>query len=124
MIRRKRHGLEYVLVSIMVMAVGALVVSNLYYQNKLEKERAMFYQLQILRSALNIYKIINRNNPASLVELASGTYQFPDDDTTKKYVENAPIDKYGHVTDPFGAQYQYDSEWGWIRSGTHGYEFW
>jgi hypothetical protein len=104
--------------------VGFLAASNVFYQSRNGKQRALFYQLQILRSAINLYKLINNKNPPNLEAMASGAYKFPGEELARRYIDNAPIDKAGIVVDPFGKAYYYDAATGWIRSATSGYEFW
>lgn len=122
--RSSRKWFEHVLIVVLIAVVAFLVGSNVYYQNKSGKQKMMFYQLQILRSSINLFKLINDKNPESLKELASGYYKFPGETITRRYIENAPIDKNGNVVDPFGDSYYYDAPTGWIRSSTSGYEFW
>lgn len=120
----KRKWFERVAVIGLVLVVGSLAASNVYFQDKFGKQRMLFYQLQILRNSINLYKIINNKSPETLEMLATGVYKFPGEDLTKRYIENAPIDKDGKVIDPFNKPYYYDSKTGWIRSSTTGYEFW
>lgn len=120
----QRKWFEQVLVVALVLVVGFLVASNIYYQNKSGKQKTMFYQLQILRSSINLYKLINNKNPETLELLVEEVYKFPGETLMRRYIENAPIDKHGVVVDPFGKGYYYDSKTGWIRSATSGYEFW
>lgn len=120
----ERKWFEHVLVVLLVVVVGFLVASNLYYQDRSGKQKMLFYQLQILRSSINLYKFINANNPANLEVLAVGIYKFPGEELARKYIENAPIDKDGKVVDPFGESYYYDAQTGWLRSSSSGYEFW
>ena len=119
-----RKWFEYLLVLAVIIVVSFLVGSNVYYQQRAGKQRVMFYQLQILRSAINLFKVVNKAAPHSLVELAVGYYKFPGEGLTKRYIENPPIDEKGRVVDPFGNPYYYDSKTGWIRCATQGYEFW
>jgi hypothetical protein len=119
-----RKWFEQALIAVLIVVVGFLAASNVYYQNRASKQRVLFYQLQILRSSINLYKFINSVSPANLEVLATGYYKFPGENLTKRYIENAPIDKDGTVVDPFGKIYLYDSSTGWIRSATEGYEFW
>lgn len=120
----KRKWYEGLSVTLIVIAVAFLVGSNVYYQQRAGKQRALFYQLQILRNSLNLYKMVNRKNPENLKVLATGIYKFPGDELTRRYVDNAPIDARGEVVDPFSNPYDYDSATGWLRSSTRGYEFW
>lgn len=123
-IKPSRKWFEQVLIIALVAVVGFLVASNSYYQNKSGKQRTMFYQLQILRSSINLYKFINGTNPENLELLATGHYKFPGDDLSRRYIDSAPINKEGNVVDPFGEPYYYDKATGWIRSASSGYEFW
>jgi len=120
----ERRWFEKLLVVVLVLVVAFLAVSNVYYQNKSGKQRTMFYQLQILRSSINLYKLINNRNPQSLESVVTEVYKFPGEDLARRYVENAPIDEKGDVVDPFGKAYYYDVKTGWVRSSTSGYEFW
>lgn len=120
----ERKWFEHTLVVMLVVVVGFLVASNLYYQDRSGRQKMLFYQLQILRSSINLYKFINGSNPANLEVLATGIYKFPGEELTRRYIENAPIDKDGKVVDPFGRSYYYDGRTGWIRSSSSGYEFW
>ena len=120
----KRKWFERVAVIGLVLVVGILAASNVYFQDKFGKQRMLFYQLQILRNSINLYKIINHSSPKTLEDLATGVYKFPGEELTKRYIENAPIDKAGQVVDPFNSPYYYDGQTGWIRSSTSGYEFW
>lgn len=120
----ERKWFEQLMVLALVLVVGFLGASNIYYQNKSGKQKMLFYQLQILRSSINLYKFINGKNPENLEILAVGYYKFPGEDLARRYIENAPIDKTGKVVDPFQTSYYYDKDTGWIRSATQGYEFW
>ncbi len=122
--RPERKWFENALVVVLVVVVGFLVASNLYYQDRAGKQKMLFYQLQILRNSINLYKFINVSNPANLEVLAAGIYKFPGEELSRKYIENAPIGKDGKVVDPFGKTYYYDVRTGWIRSSSSGYEFW
>ena len=119
-----RKWFEYLTVIALVGVVAFLAVSNIYYQNRSGKHKALLYQLQILRSSINLYKLINGQNPSDLVMLATSAYKFPGEEYSRRYIDNAPMDKSGKVVDPFGNPYYYDETNGWIRSATHGYEFW
>lgn len=119
-----RRWFEQTVILVLVVVVGFLVASNIYYQNKAGKQKMLFYQLQILRNSINLYKFINNKNPENLEILAAEYYKWPGEDITRKFIENAPIDKNGIVIDPFGKQYYYDGKTGWLRSASEGYEFW
>lgn len=120
----QRKWFEQIMVLILIVVVGFLAGSNIYYQNRSGKQKMLFYQLQILRSSINLYKIINRHNPDDLVDVAAGVYKFPGEEMTRRYIENAPIDADGRVVDSFGKPFHYDKATGWIRSDSRGFEFW
>lgn len=120
----RRNQLEHLVVIVVILVVGLLVGANIYYQRLEARQRALFYQLQIIRNAINVHKIIEKRNPVSLTELAHGIYKFPGDKLTKKYMTNVPFDKEGGLVDPFGNRYIYDHKTGWVRSATPGYEMW
>lgn len=122
--KAKRKWYEPLLIVMLVAAICGLLGANSYYERINSQQKSLLYQLQILRNALNLYKLVNHTNPTSLTELATGSFEFPGEGVTRPYVLNAPIDKNGQVVDPFGSMYTYDAETGWIRSGTSGYEFW
>lgn len=121
---RKRKWYEVLLVLVLVGSVAGLMGASSYYEYKSNQQKSLLYQLQILRNTLNLYKLVTKSNPESLAELATGSYTFPGEEVARPYIQNAPIDKEGRVVDPFGSEYEYDSETGWIRSSTTGYEFW
>ena len=122
--RPKRNQLEQIVFIVVVLVVAFLVGASIYYQRQEARQRALFYQLQIIRSAVNLYKIVEKRNPANLTELARGIYKFAGDRETRKFMTNVPFGKEGGLVDPFGNKYFYDYKTGWVRSSTHGYEMW
>ena len=119
-----RNIIEHIVVIVVVLVVAFLVGANIYYQRLDTRQKALFYQLQIMRNAINLYKIVEKKNPGSLVELGEGMYTFPGDKETKKFLLNAPFNKDGEMVDPFDSVYMYDNRTGWVRSSTNGYEMW
>ena len=119
-----RGVLEYIIVIAVIVVVAFLVGANIYYQRQGDKQKALYYELQMLRGGINLFKVVEERNPGNLAELAHGTYKFPGDKETKKFLYNVPFDKGGILVDPFGNQFMYDNETGWIRSSTRGYEMW
>jgi type II secretory pathway pseudopilin PulG len=120
----ERSFIEHVVVVVVVLVVAFLVGATIYYQRQDTQQKALFYQLQIIRSSINLFKIVDKRNPHNLIEVATGFYKFPGDVETKKYLTNVPFDREGNIIDPFGRPYLYDSATGWVRSGTSGYEMW
>ena len=120
----KRSTIEYFLILAVVLVVAFLVGANIYYQRLDTKQKALNYQLQMIRSGINLYKIVEKDNPTNLIALAKGVYSFPGDNLTRKYLTNVPFTTSGELVDPFGNIYIYDKSTGWVRSGTSGYEMW
>lgn len=120
----KRNFLEQLILVLVMVVVASLVGVNVYYQRQDTKQRALTYELQIIRSSINLFKIVEKRNPRNLKELAAAVYTFPGDRETKKFLINVPFDNDGSLVDPFGNSFFYDANAGWVRSGTPGYEMW
>ncbi|MBI2345929.1 MAG: hypothetical protein HYV03_03425 [Deltaproteobacteria bacterium] len=106
-----------------ILVVGAVGLT-MRAQQRLAQQRSLAFELQILRSAVALYKVVKRQNPPSLVALATETYRLPGDEETRRYLQASPLERDGSVRDPFGTVYVYEAGSGWIRSSTKGYEFW
>lgn len=120
----KRRWVEAVLAVVILALVGGVSFVTFQAERRLQQQKVLFFELQIMRSAINLYKLVNRQNPASLTALATGVYQLPGDGSTHKYIDHAPTGPDGSVKDPFGEAYAYDPATGWVRSQARGYEFW
>lgn len=120
----RRNSLEYLLIIAVVLVVGFLVGANIYYQRLDAKQKALYYELQMIRGGINLFKIVQERNPRNLTELAQGVYKFPGEMETKKYLTNVPFGKDGEMIDPFGNPFFYDYKTAWLRSSTSGYEMW
>jgi len=112
-----------ILVAIAVVTFGIMLIS-LRYEGKLNNQKTLFYQIQAIRTAINLYKAINRTNPPTLIALVTETYTFPDEERHRTYLEGASLGDSGSFSDPFGNPYTYDADSGWVHSSTKGYEFW
>lgn len=126
---REGHGpdrgiWEVILVGAVAVITAAIVLGNIYFERKLDRQKSLFFQLQILRSGIQTYKLVHGRYPPSLEALATGTFRFPGEDVGRRYVENLPLEKEGKVADPFKKPYRYDPFRGWVNSDTDGYEFW
>lgn len=119
-----RNQFEYFVVVIIIAVVAMLVGANIYYQRQAAKQKSLYYELQVIRSGINLFKVVEKRSPKNLTELARGTYKFDSDKDTKKFLYNVPFDKSGNLVDPFGNVFMYDYNTGWIRSSTKGYEMW
>ncbi len=78
-------------------------------------------QLSIIRTGVLLYRVTHHNNPASLQELFSKTFNWGDGE--RRFVDLS-IQQGEKFLDPFGNAYYYDGKSGWVRSATTGYEFW
>lgn len=119
-----RNKWEYLILVVVVLTVATLVSANIYFQRQNNRQKALYYELQMLRSGINLFKVVEKRNPRNLNELAHGTYQFPGEMETKKYLYNVPFNTEGKLVDPFDNEFLYDYKTGWIRSSTEGYEIW
>lgn len=120
----KRNKFEYVVIVAIVLVVAMLVGANIYFQRQESRQKALYYELQMIRSGINLFKVVENRNPKNLAELARDVYQFPGDKETRKYLTNVPFNDKGELVDPFGNGFIYDYKTGWIRSSTSGYEMW
>lgn len=120
----KRPVWEWLLLAVIFVFALTLVGSVYKYQVKLDRQRNLHSQLEILRTATLLYKSINKTNPTDLKQLADGTFRLEGDDLERRYIEHPPKTINGKILDPFGNPYLYDSRNGWIKSSTRGYEFW
>lgn len=120
---RKRNWENAVLIVIVLVTVG-LMAASVRFERLVGNQKLMFYQLQALRTSVNLFKAITKRNPINLVELATSEYSFEGESASHRYLEVPPTDKKGEIVDPFGHPYFYDSGTGWVRSSTSGYEFW
>ena len=112
-----------VLVAIALLTMAIMAVS-IYYERQLSNQKAMFYQLQAIRTSVNLFKAINKTNVKDLATLTQEEYTFPNEDMPRRYLTGATVDPSGKILDPFGNAYSYDIITGWVRSTTDGYEFW
>ena len=112
--------------ALLLMSLGAVyfVAYTAYSDLRSTRQRALFYQLQILRMGVNIYQLVDHSNPLTLKDLATKTYRLPGDVEQKRYIEGLLVDDKGRIFDPFGSPYFYDPLTAWVRSTTVGYEFW
>ena len=120
----QKHIFERVI--LLIISIGALcfVGVTVYPQFKTTKQRMLFYQLQTLRMGVNIYQFVNHKNPESLQEIIVKNYKMPNEPVERPFIAGFVADSVGHVFDPFGNPYKYDSKTGWVKSVTRGCELW
>lgn len=108
-----------ILIGVIILAAGLAGV-NIYKAGKAEKERAMIYQLNQLRSAVQIFEMSQKSKPADLsaaMAISVGGKAVPIEWNMSKDSKGTPLD-------PFGRPYQYDKKSGWVSSTSQGYENW
>lgn len=120
----RRKGWENAALVAVVIVTVALMLASIRFERLVGNQKLLFYQLQALRTSVNLFKAMTKRNPASLAELANSEYSFEGENISRPYLELQPINKKGEIVDPFGRPYTYDSGTGWVRSRTSGYEFW
>lgn len=113
-------------VALVIIAIFTIIVMSMtiHYERKISNQRAMFYQLEAIRTSVNLFKAINKRNPTNLQELIIGQYSFPGEEMKHSYLQYPPGGDSKDFLDPFGNPYAYESLSGWVRSTTRGYEFW
>ena len=119
-----RRNYERIALSVIAVFTILIMGTAVYFEKKLSDQKAMYYQLQALRTSVNLYKAINKKNPESLNVLIDEEYQFPDEDLPRRYLTNPTVNGRGEIVDPFGRPYLYSPVTGWVRSSTPGYEYW
>lgn len=120
----RRSVWENVLLVVVFLAILGFLAHSYFLEQKVYKQKALQYQLIIMRQGIMMFNMVERRYPTSLIELAASTYRLPGEKVNRRYVERFPIDKDGGILDPFGSPYTYDAKMGWVRSSTPGYEYW
>lgn len=78
-------------------------------------------QLQGLRTAVQIYLLLNKSNPPHLLAAADGASAKG---TSLLDDLQLTADAKGNLLDPFGQPFEYDRQSGWARSTTEKYREW
>lgn len=125
MLTHPRRGIiENVLLVAVFVAMLAFFINSYYLEQRVYKQKALHYQLTILRQGVKMYGLVERKYPDSLLKLAVTTYSMPSDKITHYFIENFPIGNNGQLLDPFGNPYVYDVKEGRVMSSTPGYSYW
>ena len=119
--RRKLEGVGLTIVGLLTVA---LVVASLHFEREVGRQKTMFYQLQLMRTSVQLYKAVRHVNPPTLKTLVTEEYRFPAEPIPRRFLEYPPFDDAGQLSDPFGSPYRYDVTRGWVTSTTSGYERW
>lgn len=109
----------YKVVAVAVLLVLALTGVAIHFARKSEKERALIYQLQQLRVAVQIFIKVNHQKPPTLSSVIDAQYNFG-----HPWRWRFERDSAGTPLDPFGNPFKYDPDSGWISPQTPDYENW
>ncbi len=115
--------IENILLVVLVIVTVAVTVGAFRFERSVANQKLLYYQLQSIRTSINLFKVIEKRIPSSLLELATSEYQFPDEDQINRYLE-IEVREGKDILDAFGNPYAYDTTNGWVRSSTKGYESW
>ncbi len=120
----KRSPMETVILVIVFVSIFAFLFNGYILERRVFKERALLYELSLLRQGVDLYLIMEKRKPSSLLELAVTTYAIPGEKVNQRFVERVNINDKGQIIDPYGNPYVYDPVYGWISSSTAGYKNW
>lgn len=124
MTKTKSSLIRIVVLVALIVAIG-LLWRNFRLEKQVVNQKLLSYQLEILREGINTYKLINKKNPDSLLSLMATGYKVPGTDTFRTYVfTKLPVMPNGKIPDPFGNEYKYNKENGWVYTTTEGYQNW
>jgi len=82
----------------------------------------MVHELAMMRSAILLYKNIEKKNPERLNDLVVQDYEV--EGLRRPFMDRLPMSRDGVYVDPFGNPYKYNPDSGWVSSITPGYERW
>lgn len=120
----KRSPLEMVVLLIVFVSLLAFMVNSYVLERRVFKEKALLYELTLLRQGVDLYVLMEKKKPANLLDLAVATYTLPNEQVKQRYLERVHVNDKGQVIDPFGMPYTYDATGGWVASATPGYLNW
>ena len=121
---KQRPIWEWLVFAAVFVLAFALMGSTYTYQQRVSKQHALHYQLQVLRTAELLYTSINKKMPENLTELVEGQFSLSGESLGRRFIEHPPLLTGGALLDPFGNPYTYDPKTGWIKSSTPGYDYW
>jgi hypothetical protein len=112
----RKRKIEYVIFIVIALLTMGITGAAFRVEQRVAKQRIMFYQLQALRTSVNLFKSVLKRNPKSLRELAEAEFRFPGERRQRRYLDFAQINEEGLIVDPFGKPYVYDPNTGWVKS--------
>ncbi len=120
----KRAGWEWLVVFILFIFSASLLGMGFKQYNRLDREKTLYYQLELLRTATLLYKAVNKENPKNLAQLCTDTFRLGADEVSRYYIDPPLPMKEGKVLDPFDLAFAYDPATGYIKSVSPGYSLW
>lgn len=119
-----RAAYEWIIIVILIVASLAVGFGIYHAKDKAQKGELMVSELEQLRAVIQLYKLVNQNNPPDLTTLTKMKYAFAPTEQPKSYLSNIKAGKDGRLVDPFGNPYKYDPKEAWVYSSTNGYASW
>lgn len=116
--------LERIAVTALIVAVVIVLSMVIIQERKLYKGRLLGYQLQAIRTSINLFKAVEHRNPRNLAELTTKQFSFPGEEQERFFLQFSANGKAGKFLDPFGNPYVYNAESGWVRSSSPKYSVW
>lgn len=121
---RARAKFEWLIILVVLVAGVGVTFGLMQTRGKAQKGELLIRDLSQLRSAVTLYKTVNKMNPPALTALWKETYNLAPTEPTRPYLANLKPGPGDQLMDPFGNAYAYDAQKGWVHSATHGFENW
>lgn len=118
-----RSKYEVVIVIAVVIISAAISIGIYSARSTMNKGKQLMMELSALRSGITHFIVVNHSKPPSLDALVTGTYDAGNGER-QHFVDRVYRNDRGMIIDPFGNEYSYDPETGWVRSTTDDYEKW
>lgn len=121
--RGQRAKYEVLIVGVVVVLSVAISLGIYVGRSRISKEKTMMGELLNMRTAITLYKIINKKSPDDIIDLVEKEFSFGGG-ASLKYIQSLPLMPDGRIIDPFGNEYLYDNGKSWVGSSTDGYKSW
>jgi hypothetical protein len=115
---------ETVVLLFVFVAVFAFMVNSYIMERRVYREKALLYELSLLRQGVGGFTMMEKRKPANLIELATSSYRLPGDASARRFVDRVIVNDKGEIIDPFGHPFAYNGKKGWVFSTTPGYDQW
>jgi hypothetical protein len=122
--KKPRAKYEWIIIAVVLVASVVIAFGIYNKRNEADKGKLLLSELENLRSAVTMYKTMNKANPPSLAALTKLNYSFEPGQPGKPYLTSIKVSQSGEIMDPFGSTYKYDPKTGWVSSVTKGFERW